>query len=131
MTRIHWLRMTRKNWLEWRTETQTKSMRYLENRIVYCSDCDACRSLTFHSGSPACSSCGSENWTYIGSSVTFQFRHYDDPEAKAKTLVDRTVGNLQTEVFFAPGVRSCSLPLPESHQPDTRHLCGVRYGTRR
>ena len=65
MTRVHWLKMTRKNWLEWRAESKEKTPRYLEHRIVYCADCETRRNLTTNSGVLACSVCGSEHWMHL------------------------------------------------------------------
>ncbi len=65
MTRVHWLKMTRKNWLEWRAESKEKTPRYLEHRIVYCADCETRRNLTNSSGVLACSVCGSEQWMHL------------------------------------------------------------------
>jgi len=65
MTRIHWIQMTRMNWLEWRAESNRKPARYLEHRIVYCADCETRRALSSLSGILACSVCGSQQWMHL------------------------------------------------------------------
>jgi len=104
MTRIHWLKMTRKNWLEWRAESQEGPARYLEHRIVYCADCETRRSLTSNSGALACSVCGSEHWTHLSVTNLPPTRNYDEGAIRARRMVDRTMERLEKEVFFSPGV---------------------------
>ena len=104
MTRVHWLKMTRKNWLEWRAESKKKPSRYLEHRIVYCADCETRRSLASHSGVLACSVCGSEHWTHLSLSNLPPTRTYDEGAIRARRTVDRTVDRLKTEIFFSPEV---------------------------
>lgn len=65
MTRVHWLKMARMNWLEWRAESKNRPVCYLEHRIVYCADCETRRSLVSSSGVLICSVCGSGNWMYL------------------------------------------------------------------
>jgi hypothetical protein len=104
MTRVHWLKMTRKNWLEWRAESKDKPARYLEDRIVYCADCETRRCLTSNSGVLACSVCGSEHWTHLSPANLPPAKTYDEGMIQARRTVDRTVERLRKEVFFSPGV---------------------------
>jgi hypothetical protein len=104
MTRVDWLKMTRTNWLEWRAESMNKPARYLEDRIVYCADCETRRSLASHSGVLACSVCGSEHWMHLSLVNLPPARTYDEGAIQARRAVDRTVERLTKEVFFSPGV---------------------------
>ena len=104
MTRVHWLKMTRKNWLEWRAESKKKPARYLEHRIVYCADCETRRCLTSDSGVLACSVCGSEHWTHLSLANLPAPRTYDEEAIRAERTVERTVERLSGEVFFSPSV---------------------------
>jgi hypothetical protein len=104
MTRVHWLKMTRKNWLEWRAESKGKRPRYLEHRIVYCADCETRRSLANNSGVLTCSVCGSEHWTHLSLSNLPPTRTYDEGAIRAGRMVDRTIERLKKEVFFSPSV---------------------------
>jgi len=104
MTRVHWLRLTRKNWLEWRAEPKEKRPRYLEDRLVYCADCETRRSLANNSGVLACSVCGSEHWTHLSVSKLPPARTYDEGAIRVRRIVDRTAERLKKEVFFSPGV---------------------------
>lgn len=104
MTRVHWLKMTRKNWLEWRAESKDKPARYLEHRIVYCADCETRRSLASDSGVLACSVCGSEHWMHLSQPNLPQARTYDEGAIRARRVVECTVERLAKEVFFSPGV---------------------------
>lgn len=103
MTRVHWLKMTRKNWLEWRAESKQPA-HYLEHRIVYCADCETRRSLTSNSGVLSCSVCGSEHWMHLSLANLPPAKTYDEGAIKARRVVDRTVERLTKEVFFSPGV---------------------------
>jgi hypothetical protein len=104
MTRVHWLKMTRKNWLEWRAESKDKPARYLEDRIVYCADCETRRSLTSNSGVLACSVCGSEHWMHLSVPNLPSTRTYNEGAIRERRIVERTVERLEKEVFFSPGV---------------------------
>lgn len=104
MTRVHWLKMTRRNWLQWRAESKDKPAHYLENRIIYCADCETRRSLTSDSGVLACSVCGSEHWMHLAQTNLPQVRAYDEGAIRARRTVDRTVERLKNEVFFSPGM---------------------------
>jgi hypothetical protein len=104
MTRVHWLKMTRKNWLEWRAESKEKPGRYLEDRIVYCADCETRRSLTSNSGALACSACGSEHWMHLSVPNLPPTRTYNEGAIRERRIVERTVQRLEKEVFFSPSV---------------------------
>jgi hypothetical protein len=104
MTRVHWLQMTRKNWLEWRDESKNKPARHLEHRIVYCADCDTRRSLASNSGVLACSVCGSEHWMHLSLVNLPPAKSYDEGAIQERRAVDRTMERLTKEVFFSPGV---------------------------
>ena len=104
MTRVHWLKMTRKNWLEWRAESKDKPARYLEHRIVYCADCETRRNLANNSGVLACSVCGSEHWMHLSPVNLPPAKTYDEEAIRAQRVVERTVERLAKEVFFSPGV---------------------------
>jgi hypothetical protein len=104
MTRVHWLKMTRKNWLDWRAESMSQPSRYLEDRIVYCADCETRRSLTSNSGVLACSACGSEYWMHLSPANLPAAKPYDEGAILERRAVDRTMERLTQEVFFSPGV---------------------------
>ncbi|MCI0620673.1 MAG: hypothetical protein L0387_03225 [Acidobacteria bacterium] len=104
MTRVHWLRTTRKNWLEWRAESKTKPARYLENRIVFCADCETRRSLGYGSGALACSVCGSEHWMHLQSAKLPPPKPYDQSAVQGRRVEERSVERLTKEAFFAPTV---------------------------
>ena len=95
MTRVHWLKMTRKNWLEWRAESKNKPARYLEHRIVYCADCESRRNLTNSSGVLACSVCGSEHWMFIGVSLAARLSAHNQSSASECLAVDRYIARLE------------------------------------
>ena len=105
MTRVHWLKMTRKNWLEWRDESKKKpAAHYLEHRIVYCADCENRRTLASHLGVLACSVCGSEHWMHLSVPNLPATRTYDEGAIRKRRIVERTVQRLENEIFFSPGV---------------------------
>ena len=104
MTRIHWLRMTRQNWLDWRAESKKKPVHYLENRIVYCADCEARRTLASNAGVLSCSACGSGQWVHMSLASLPPTKTYDETAVQARRVVERSVERLRTEVFFSPGV---------------------------
>jgi hypothetical protein len=62
--------MTRQRWLRSRFTCELKSIRHLENRIVFCNDCLANRTLWVSaSGTLDCSACGSQNWMHLAVSL--------------------------------------------------------------
>ncbi|MEW5849471.1 MAG: hypothetical protein AB2A00_11690 [Myxococcota bacterium] len=64
----------------------TTRRRYLEDRIVYCANCDANRLLSSNASGPVCAVCQSIHWMYL-------------PQALPQTLAARAVA----PVAAAPG----------------------------
>ena len=63
--------MTRQRWLRSSFTCELKSIRHLENRIVFCNDCLANRTLWVSaSGTLDCSLCGSQNWMHLSVPLT-------------------------------------------------------------
>src|SRR5262249_37577438 len=105
MTRIHWLRMTRQNWLDWRAESKKKAGHYLENRIVYCADCEAPRTPAPNAGVLSCSARGSWHWVHVSLASLPPTKNCDETAVQARRrVIERSVERLRTEVFFSPGV---------------------------
>jgi hypothetical protein len=95
--------MTRKNWLKLGKAPKIQVKRSLENRIVFCTNCDANRTLSASSsGNLSCSSCGSENWMYLSAPIIANFKEYDEQKIQERIAIDRYLGMLEREVFFAP-----------------------------
>jgi hypothetical protein len=77
--------------------------RSLENRIVFCADCEANRLLTVaSSASLICSSCGSKNWMHRSAPVVAHFKDYDEQNAQERVAIDRYLNVLEKEIFFSP-----------------------------
>ena len=58
--------MTRQRWFRSSSTCELKPVRHLENRIVFCNDCLANRTLWVSaSGTLDCSLCGSQNWMHL------------------------------------------------------------------
>ena len=94
--------MTRKDWLR-SGHVLLRPKRFLENRLVYCADCDATRPLAVSSsGSLICSSCGSEQWMHISIPLIVHFREYDEQEVLERIAIDRYIDKLEKEEFFTP-----------------------------
>jgi hypothetical protein len=95
--------MTRKFWLKLGKTQRLKTRRILDNRIVFCANCDANRTLLVSScGSLSCSSCGSENWMYVSAPLISKFREYDEDKIQQRIAVDKYIDKLEREVFFTP-----------------------------
>ena len=95
--------MKRKNWLKVGRGEEVKVKRILENRIVFCANCDANRTLSVSSsGILACSSCSSENWMYLSAPLIANFREYDERKVRERIAVDRYIDKLEREAFFTP-----------------------------
>jgi hypothetical protein len=95
--------MTRKFWLKLGKAPQISVKRTLENRIVFCANCDANRTLSVQSsGILSCSSCGSENWMYLSAPIVANFRDYDEKKIQERIAVDKYMDKLEREVFFTP-----------------------------
>jgi hypothetical protein len=95
--------MKRKNWLKRGRCEEVGVKRTLENRIVFCANCDANRTLSVSSsGILTCSSCSSENWMYLSAPLIANFREYDERKVQERIAVDRYVDKLEREAFFTP-----------------------------
>ena len=58
--------MTRQSWFRSGFTCDLRPLRHLENRIVFCNDCLANRTLWVSaSGTLDCSLCGSQNWMHL------------------------------------------------------------------
>jgi cytoskeletal protein CcmA (bactofilin family) len=81
--------LTRRNW---EASSHQSFGRLLENRIVFCADCDANQILTVSSsGSLICSSCGSENWMHLPIIVNLNFKESVFIQGDIKVTEDLTV----------------------------------------
>jgi hypothetical protein len=88
-------------WLKRERAPQHHVRRGLNNRIVFCANCEANRTLGVSSaGNLSCSSCGSENWTYLYAPIIANFREYDEKKVQECITVDRYLETLKQEVFF-------------------------------
>ncbi len=95
--------MTRKFWLKLGKAPQLHVRRTLDNRIVFCANCESNRTLgVSSSGILSCSSCGSENWMYLSAPIIANFRDYDERKVQERIAVDRYMDKLEREVFFTP-----------------------------
>ena len=70
--------MHHKDWFNSRRNlTSGVPHRVLEDRIVFCVDCDTNRSLTTNGlGQLVCSACASEAWMYLSASFFIRYRSY-------------------------------------------------------
>lgn len=95
--------MTRKFWLKLGKAPQLHVRRTLDNRIVFCANCEANRILSVSSsGSLSCSSCASENWMYLSAPIIANFKEYDERKVQERIAVDKYMDKLEREVFFTP-----------------------------
>lgn len=95
--------MTRKSWLMFGKAPRITVKRTLEDRIVFCANCDANRTLSVSScGNLTCSSCGSGNWMYISAPIIANFREYNEERVQERIAVDRFIDKMEREVYFAP-----------------------------
>jgi hypothetical protein len=95
--------MTRKNWLKLGKAPKIQVKRSLENRIIFCTNCDANRTLSVSSsGNLSCCNCGSENWMYLSAPIIANFKEYDEQKIQERIALDRYLGKLETEIFFTP-----------------------------
>jgi hypothetical protein len=93
--------MTRKFWLKLGKAPQLHVKRTLENRIVFCANCEANRTLgVSSSGKLSCSSCGSENWMYLSAPIIANFKEYDEKKVQERIAVNKYMDKLEREVFF-------------------------------
>ena len=102
MTRVNWIKTIGTNWLRWHRESRKKRERYLEDRLVYCADCEGNRRLMFLSGNLACSACGSGQWMFVSAGIVSKFKDYDEKAVEAQLAVARSVRRPQKEAFFSP-----------------------------
>jgi hypothetical protein len=92
--------MTKQFWLD-RKSRQSQVRRALDNRTVFCANCEANRTLGVSSaGNLSCSSCGSENWMHHSAPIVGNFREYDERKAQERIAVDKYMETLKREVFF-------------------------------
>ena len=93
--------MKKRFWLKWGKTPQLHVRRGLDNRIVFCANCETNRTLAISSaGNLSCSSCGSENWMYLCATVIANFREYDERKIQDGITVDKYMQTLKHEVFF-------------------------------
>jgi hypothetical protein len=92
--------MTKQFWLKRKTP-QIQVRRTLDNRIVFCANCEANRTLGVSSaGNLSCSSCGSENWMHLSAPIIANFKEYDERKVQERIAVDKYIQTLKREVFF-------------------------------
>ena len=97
--------MKKQFWLKWGNKPQIHVRRGLDNRIVFCANCEANRTLAISSaGNLSCSSCGSENWMYLFATVIANFREFDERKVQDGIAVDKYMRTLKHEVFFSSNV---------------------------
>lgn len=97
--------MNRKRWLNLGKVSRIHVKRGLEDRIVFCANCDSNRTLSVSScGNLTCSTCGSENWMYLSVPIAAKFKDYNEQQVRDRILVDRHVDRLERESFFTPNV---------------------------
>jgi hypothetical protein len=95
--------MTRKFWLKLGKAPQLHVRRALDNRIVFCANCETNRTLgVSSSGNLSCSSCGSENWMYLSAPIIANFKEYDERKVQERIAVNKYMDKLEREVFFTP-----------------------------
>ena len=95
--------MTRHNWHKLGKIRRINVKRGLEDRIVFCVNCDANRTLSVSScGNLTCSSCSSENWMYISVPIAANFKEYNEQQVRERLQVDRYINRLERDVFFTP-----------------------------
>ena len=93
--------MKKQFWLRRNKATQIHVRRGLDNRIVFCANCESNRPLGVSSaGNLSCSSCGSENWMYLSAPIIANFREYDEKKVQECIVVNRYMETLRDEVFF-------------------------------
>ena len=95
--------MTLKSWRNLGKASQHIVKRSLDNRIVFCANCEANRLLAVNStGTLTCSSCGSESWMYLSAPIVANFKEYDEKKVQEKIIVDRYVHKLESDIIFTP-----------------------------
>jgi hypothetical protein len=95
--------MKRKNWMKFSGSPQINVKRSLDNRIVFCTNCDANKTLSVSSsGNLICSTCCSENWMYVSVPLVANFKEYNEQKVQERIAVDRYLDKLEREAFFSP-----------------------------
>jgi hypothetical protein len=95
--------MTLKSWRNLGKASEHIVKRSLDNRIVFCANCEANRLLAVNStGTLTCSSCGSESWMYLSAPIVANFKEYDEKKVQERITVDRYVHKLDQEIIFTP-----------------------------
>ncbi|MEW5974523.1 MAG: hypothetical protein AB1898_01835 [Acidobacteriota bacterium] len=95
--------MKRKSWLKLGGASEGSVKRLMEDRIVFCANCEANRTLSVSSsGTLACSACCSENWMHLAAPIVSKFREYDEQRVRERIAIDRYLDKLEKEVFFTP-----------------------------
>jgi len=95
--------MKRKNWMKFGRSPEINVRRSLDNRIVFCTNCDANRTLSVSSsGNLTCSNCCSANWMYVSAPIIANFKEYNERQVQERIAVDRYLDKLEREVFFTP-----------------------------
>ena len=93
--------MKKQFWLQRDKAPQLHVRRGLNNRIIFCANCESNRTLGVSSaGNLSCSSCGSENWMYLSAPIIANFREYDEKKVLECIIVDKYLETLKHEVFF-------------------------------
>jgi hypothetical protein len=96
--------MTRQRWFRSSSTCELKPVRHLENRIVFCNDCLANRTLWVSaSGTLDCSLCGSQNWMHLA--VPLANRATWVP----KQFPDGSIAVKRTQPSLTLGVRASSV----------------------
>ena len=79
----------------------------MENRIVFCADCDTSRLLAVSSsGSLICSSCGSKNWMHRSAPLASRLKAYDEHSIEENLAIERYLNHLEKEIFSSSNGRS-------------------------
>src|SRR5262249_31923743 len=90
--------MKKQFWLKRGKAAQIPVRRGLDNRTVFCANCEVNRTLGISSaGYLSCSSCGSGNWMYLFAPV---IREDDEREEQECIAIDKYIQTLKHEVFF-------------------------------
>ena len=77
--------MLKKDWFKSKkSRTSGIPRRILQDRVVFCVDCDANRQLSTNgSGQLVCSVCSSTAWMYVAAPLVAHFQEYSEGVAKA------------------------------------------------
>ena len=98
--------MTRQSWFRSSFTRELRPLRHLENRIVFCNDCLANRTLWVSaSGTLDCSLCGSQNWMHLSVPIANRSRL-----GKSGSRVETVARD--SKASSALDVRATSVPRP-------------------